>query len=45
MAFQKYTFSGVMPRNGVVGIHVDRLISELQDLEAIASKPVKEMAT
>jgi chromosome partitioning protein len=44
VAFQKYTFSGVMPRSGVVGVHVDRLISELQALEAIAAKPEKETA-
>lgn len=39
-AFQKLTFSGVVPRSGVIGAQVDRIITELQDLGAIAAKPV-----
>jgi len=40
-AFQKLTFSGVVPRSGVIGAQVDRIIEELQGLGAIAVKPAQ----
>jgi len=42
VAFQKMTFSGVMPRSGLVGLQVDRIIDELRSLEVIPSKPSME---
>jgi len=44
VAFQKYTFSGVMPKSGTVGRQIDEIIEELQGLEIIAPKPAKEAA-
>jgi len=42
VAFQKMTFSGVMPRSGLVGLQVDRVIDELRSLEVVPSKPSME---
>jgi chromosome partitioning protein len=44
-AFQKLTFSGVVPKSGLIGIQVDRIISELQGIDALAAKPGKTEAT
>lgn len=44
VAFQKYTFSGVMPKSGIVGRQIDKVIEELQGLGAVASKPEKVAA-
>jgi chromosome partitioning protein len=44
VAFQKYTFSGVMPKSGLVGLQIDRIIEELRGLEAIPAKPTREVA-
>jgi chromosome partitioning protein len=44
VAYQKASFSGEMPKTGTVGHQVDRLIAELQELEAVPSKPAKERA-
>jgi len=41
-AYQKYTFSGVMPHTGVVAIQVRRLIEEIVGLGAIAPKPAEK---
>ena len=38
-AFQKLTFSGVVPRSGSIGAQVDRIIMELQGLGVIAAAP------
>jgi len=39
VAFQKATFSGVMPKSGLVGFQVDKVIAELVGLGAMAAKP------
>jgi hypothetical protein len=39
--FRNLTFSGVMPKSGLIGIQVDRIISELQGIDALAAKPGK----
>jgi len=41
-AYQKYTFSGVMPHTGIVAIQVRRLIEEIVGLGAIAPKPAEK---
>ena len=41
-AYQKYTFSGVMPHTGIVGVQVSRIIEEVMGLGAIAPKPAAE---
>jgi len=41
-AYQKYTFSGVMPHTGIVAIQVRRLIEEIVSLGAIAPKPAEK---
>jgi chromosome partitioning protein len=42
VAFQKATFSGVMPRTGLIGHQTDRVIEALRGLEAIPAKPVRK---
>lgn len=44
VAFQKSTFSGVVPVSGLVGLQVDRIIEELVALEALPSKPEEKAA-
>ncbi len=39
VAYQKATFSGVMPRAGLVGFQADRLIECLRGIEAIPANP------
>lgn len=39
-AFQKSTFSGVMPHTGYIGMTVSRIIDELKGLEAIGKREV-----
>jgi chromosome partitioning protein len=41
-AYQKYTFSGVMPHTGIVAVQVRRLIEEIVGLGAIAPKPAEK---
>lgn len=43
VAFQKATFSGVMPKTGLVGFQVDRVIESLRGIEAIPAKPSREV--
>jgi chromosome partitioning protein len=43
-AFQKATFNGVMPKSGIVGHQIDKVIDELRGLEVIAAKPEGEDA-
>jgi len=43
VAFQKSTFSGVMPKTGLVGFQVDKLIESLRGIEAIPAKPSREI--
>ena len=44
VAFQQYTFSGVMPKSGLVGMQTDKIIGELRGIGAIGPKPVREEA-
>jgi chromosome partitioning protein len=44
VAFQKSTFSGVVPISGLVGIQIDRIIKELVELEALPAKPQEKAA-
>ena len=39
-AFQKSTFSGVMPHTGFIGLMISKVIDELRDLEAIGEREV-----
>jgi hypothetical protein len=43
-AFQKSTFSGVMPSGGSIGRQIDNIILELEALEAIGPKPIEDAA-
>jgi chromosome partitioning protein len=43
-AFAKATFSGNMPHTGFIGHTISKLIEELKGLDAIPSKPSKELA-
>ena len=44
VAFQKSTFSGIVPISGLVGIQMDRIIEELVALEALPAKPQEKAA-
>ena len=44
VAFQKATFSGVMPRTGLIGFQVDRVIECLRTIEAIPPRPSRDAA-
>jgi len=44
VAFQQYTFSGVMPKSGLVGMQTDKIIDELRGIGAISANPVREEA-
>jgi hypothetical protein len=39
-AFQKSTFSGVMPHTGFIGVTMSKLIDELKDLDIIEAPEV-----
>ena len=43
-AYQKYTFSGIMPHTGIVGLQTRRIIDELVALGGIGPKPAAEAA-
>jgi chromosome partitioning protein len=43
-AYQKYTFSGIMPHAGIVGLQTRRIIDELVTLGGIGPKPAAEAA-
>ena len=44
VSFQKMTFSGVVPKTGLAGIQIDRIIDELRGLDAIPAKPTRTAA-
>jgi len=44
VSFQKMTFSGVVPKTGLAGIQIDRIIEELRGLDAIPAKPTRTAA-
>jgi chromosome partitioning protein len=44
VAFQKSTFSGIVPISGLVGIQIDRIIEELVALDALPAKPQEKAA-
>lgn len=43
-AFKKATFGGDVPRQGYIGLQIDRIIEELRGLGAVAAKPSREAA-
>jgi hypothetical protein len=44
VAFQKNTFTGIVPLSGLVGIQMNRTIGELAALEALPAKPQEKAA-
>ena len=40
VAFQKYTFSGIMPKSGLVGLQIDRVIDELTGLGSLDGRVI-----